>query len=332
MLVGALGCLDRRVPRPLKPLVSAPAEASVPLKKPEWFKIKLQRGDHFQQIESILKDRNLHTVCQEARCPNIFECWNSGTATFMLMGDTCTRACKFCHVKTGNPKGLLDEMEPLKIAQSIADMNLSYIVLTSVDRDDLVDEGSEHFAKTVRAIKELKPEVLVECLTPDFRKTQESSIQRMIDSGVDVLAHNIETVRRLVPQIRDARCRHDTSLQFHREAKRLKPSIVTKSSIMLGLGETKDEVLESMKELRDAQVDVLTLGQYLQPTKNHHPVMRYWLPSEFKWLEEQGLDMGFRYIAAGPMVRSSYKAGEFFIETMLRSARKDTQRENIQFA
>ena len=290
-------------------------------KKPEWFKIRLKEGERYQTITGLVKEHKLATVCQEARCPNIYECWNAGTATFMLMGDTCTRACKFCHVKSGNPKLWLDPQEPQKIASSVATLSLSYVVLTSVNRDDLPDEGAQHFADCVRAIKEVSPEIFVETLTPDFRKTQEAAIQTMIDSGVDVLAHNVETVRRLVPGVRDARCRHETSLEFHRVAKKLKPDLITKSSIMLGLGEAEEEVFECMQELLDAGVEVVTLGQYLQPTKNHHPVIRYVHPDEFKRYEEKGLEMGFRFVASGPMVRSSYRAAEVFMQGEARRRR-----------
>jgi lipoic acid synthetase len=216
-------------------------------------------------------------------------------------------------VKTGRPLPL-DPLEPKKIAESVRKLQLSYVVLTSVNRDDLLDEGSNHFAETVRAIKEVNPQTLVEALTPDFRKNRQAAIQIMIDSGVDVLAHNIETIRRLVPMVRDARCDHETSLSFHSIAKKLKPSLFTKASLMLGLGESKEEVLEAMAELRESSVDILTLGQYLQPTKNHFPVVRYIHPDEFKFFETRGLEMGFQFVAAGPMVRSSYRAAEFFIE------------------
>lgn len=235
----------------------------------------------------------------------------------MLMGDTCTRACKFCHIKAGKPADL-DPDEPRKIAESVGVMGLKYVVLTSVNRDELPDEGSGHFAKVVAMIKREHPNTLVEALTPDFRRTQEDSIKRMIDSGVDVLAHNVETVRRLVPHVRDSRCRHDLSLNFHRVTKKLNPRVITKSSIMLGLGETETEVLSCMQELRDHQVEVITLGQYLQPTKNHHPVIRYVTPNEFKGFEERGLEMGFRFVASGPLVRSSYRAAEVFLEGELR--------------
>lgn len=309
------------VPRPSKPFkVPVLGASAVPdqTKKPDWFKVRLQEGERYKTIDGLVQKHGLATVCKEARCPNIYECWNSGTATFMLMGDTCTRACKFCHVKTGNPKGVLDADEPQKIAQSVSTLGLSYVVLTSVNRDERDDEGAPHFAETVRAIKKLNPKTLVEALTPDFRRTREKAISVMLESGVDVLAHNVETVRRLVPSVRDARCNHDVSLEFHRISKRLKPSIISKSSIMLGLGETSEEVLECMQELRSAEVDVVTLGQYLQPTKNHHPVLRYVPPAEFKMFEEKGLEMGFRFVASGPMVRSSYRAAEFFIQNILR--------------
>lgn len=311
------------MPRPPKPFKTAKSETAVdvPLKKPNWFKIKIQETERYKTIEGLVKEHGLATVCREARCPNIYECWNSGTATFMLMGETCTRACKFCHVNTGLPKAL-DPLEPQKIAGSVKTLELNYVVLTSVNRDELDDEGSSHFASTVAEIKKINPLVLVEALTPDFRRTQTASLQRMIDSKVDVLAHNIETVRRLVPSVRDRRCQHDISLRYHRLAKELKPSIVTKSSIMLGLGETRDEVLGAMEELRCADVDILTLGQYLQPTKNHHPVLRYVDPDEFSFLESEGLKMGFKFVAAGPMVRSSYRAAEFFIDQMLGGVRR----------
>ena len=214
---------------------------------------------------------------------------------------SCTRACRFCHVKGGKPAAL-DPLEPRKIAASVEKLQLSYVVLTSVDRDELADEGAEHFAATVRAIKHLSKnagkEILVEALTPDFRKTLERAIETMLASDVDVLAHNVETVRRLVPHVRDPRCSHDLSLNYHRISKRLKPSIISKSSIMLGLGETNEEVIDGMRELRDVGVEVVTLGQYLQPTKNHHPVVRYAHPDEFKEFERIGLAIGFCFVAA----------------------------------
>lgn len=304
------------VPRPKNPVRLDPelsAHQRAEVQKPDWFKVRLSEGERYKTIDGLVSQHGLATVCKEARCPNIYECWNSGTATFMLMGEICTRACKFCHVKGGKPLPL-DPLEPQKIAESVVKLGLSYVVLTSVNRDELEDEGAQHFADTVRAIKAAKPGTLVETLTPDFRRTQVQALQTMLASKVDVLAHNVETVRRLVPHIRDARCSHDTSLNYHKLAKRLNPQAITKSSIMLGVGETQEEVLECMDELREAQVDILTLGQYLQPTKNHYPVVRYVHPDEFKFFEEKGLEKGFLFVAAGPLVRSSYRAAEFFIE------------------
>lgn len=313
------------MPRPKKALKTRDdlPEKRAALKKPDWFRVRLQEGDRFKTIDSLVKTHQLATVCSEARCPNIYECWNAGTATFMLMGDTCTRACKFCHIKNGKPNSL-DPDEPAKLADSVKKLNLSYVVLTSVNRDELDDEGSTHFANCVSEIKRLNPQTLVEALTPDFRRTQRESIQKMIESGVDVLAHNVETVRRLVPHIRDSRCRHDVSLGFHKITKELKNSVITKSSIMLGLGETKEEVLECMQELKEAQVEVVTLGQYLQPTKFHHPVIEYIHPDDFKFYEEEGHKMGFRFVASGPMVRSSYRAAEVFMQGEIRKRQSAT--------
>ncbi len=320
------------MPRPQKPFKTDPevpkSATEVQKQKPDWFKVRLTEGERYKTIEGLVTQHGLATVCKEARCPNIYECWNSGTATFMLMGEVCTRACKFCHVKTGKPLNL-DPQEPEKIAESIKTLGLSYVVLTSVNRDELADEGSKHFADTVRAIKKLNPETLVETLTPDFRRTQEVSITEMISSGVDVLAHNVETVRRLVPFIRDARCDHDQSLRYHATAKKINPQIISKSSIMLGLGENEAEVLECMDDLRSVGVDILTIGQYLQPTKNHYPVLRYAHPDEFKKYEQIGLEKGFQFVASGPMVRSSYRAAEFFVENRLKQNRERNQYGNV---
>ncbi|TVQ79091.1 MAG: lipoyl synthase [Bradymonadales bacterium] len=294
-----------------------PLPVELPKKKPDWFKIRFEQGERYQKISGLVQKHALATVCSEARCPNIYECWNSGTATFMLMGDTCTRACKFCHVNGGKPRAL-DSQEPEKLAESVKTLSLDYVVLTSVNRDDLEDEGAEHFARCVEKIKEERPGVLVETLTPDFRRTQSAAIARMLKAGVDVMAHNVETVRRLVPSVRDARCRHDISLEYHREVKRQAPHKVTKSSIMLGLGESFQEVEDCLQELREAQVEVVTLGQYLQPTKFHHPVVRYVPPSEFKALEQKAYELGFRFVASGPMVRSSYRAAEVFLQSEVR--------------
>lgn len=268
----------------------------------------------------MLREKKLHTVCEEARCPNLGECWGSGTATMMVLGEVCTRGCKFCAVKTGDPKGLLDSQEPQKVADASALMGLRYLVLTSVDRDDLEDGGANHFAACVRATKDRVPGILIECLTPDFQgKT--ASIQSLLDAGLDVFAHNLETVRRLSPRVRDKRASYDLSLQFLAQIKKLSPSMVTKSSLMLGLGESERELDEAMKDLRDVGVDVLTLGQYLRPSLLHLPVREYISPARFSALKNRALSLGFAYVAAGPLVRSSYKAAELFLESRLAESK-----------
>lgn len=295
-------------------------ETQKPVKKPDWLKIRLPQGETYQWIRSQRVGQRLSTVCEEARCPNIAECWQGGTATFMLMGDTCTRGCKFCAVKTGNPKGVLDTEEPQKILDTVRQMTLEYVVLTSVDRDDLPDGGASHFAETVRLLKSHLPELLVETLIPDFKGNRED-ILAFLESHPDVVAQNIETVKRLTHPVRDPRAGYQQTLAVLQFIKQAKPKILTKSSIMLGLGETDDEVLETMRDLRAHQVDVLTLGQYLQPTPKHLPVMRYVTPETFDWFAIEAEKMGFLYCASGPLVRSSYKAGEFFIKAHLQSDR-----------
>jgi lipoic acid synthetase len=246
-------------------------------------------------------------VCEEAKCPNIGECWNAGTATIMLMGAVCTRACRFCSVDTGNPRGWLDADEPANVAQSVALMGLSYIVLTSVNRDDLPDGGAAHFAACVRAIREHSPATAVEALTPDFQGVLHD-VETVVDSGLQVFAQNQETVRRLTHIVRDARAGYDQTLAVLAHAKRHRPEVLTKSSLMLGLGETDDEIFEAMDDLRAAQVDLLTLGQYLRPTPHHLPVARFVTPAQFESLRLAALERGFRECVAGPMVRSSYRA------------------------
>lgn len=286
--------------------------------KPEWIKVKLPTGDNYFRIKGLLREANLHTVCEEANCPNIAECWGGGTATFMLMGDTCTRGCRFCNVKVGNPQQILDVNEPEKIANTVKMLGLTYIVLTSVARDDLLDGGADHVARTVEAIHKADPSILVEALVPDFRGNNDS-LRRVIESGAAVLAHNIETVRRLTSMVRDRRATYDQSLQVLKNAKATKPDITTKSSIMLGLGETEDEVIETMSDLRNNHVDALTLGQYLQPSKGHLNVVEYVHPAVFERLRKIGEELGFLYVASGPLVRSSYKAGEYYLERIIRS-------------
>ncbi len=289
--------------------------------KPDWLRVKAPGGENFKHLKALIADRKLHTVCEEARCPNIGECWSGGTATFMLLGDICTRGCKFCAVTTGNPRMQLDPHEPEKIADSVKGLGLKYIVLTSVDRDDLPDQGVSHFVKTVQLSKARNPELLVEVLTPDWRGNLEC-VREMARSGADVLAHNVETVERLQKTVRDPRAGYRQSLDvldtYKRAAAEAGHRALTKSSIMLGLGETDDEVRACMRDLREVGCDVLTFGQYLQPTPRHLAVAEFVHPDKFEAWRREGEAMGFAYVASGPLVRSSYKAGEFFIENMLR--------------
>ncbi len=285
--------------------------------KPEWLKIRPPGGENYLKIKTLLRQLKLHTVCEEAACPNVAECWSGGTATVMLMGDTCTRGCKFCHVKTGNPRGALDPAEPENVSSAIAELGLTYVVLTSVDRDDLPDGGADHIGRTVEAIKRKRPETLVEILVPDFRGDLKA-VERVVDSGADVFAHNIETVERLQKRVRDGRCGYRQSLDVLSFAKTHRPSAYTKSSIMLGLGETTEEVGQAMDDLRAVNVEILTIGQYLRPSNWHLPVDEYVSPATFKALEELGLRKGFLCVPSGPLVRSSYRAGEKFLEGLLR--------------
>jgi len=286
-------------------------------RKPEWLKVRPPGGESFSHLKAVLGDFGLHTVCEEAHCPNVAECWGGGTATIMLLGDTCTRGCRFCAVTSGNPRGIVDPFEPAKVAQAVADLGLTYVVLTSVDRDDLPDGGAAHFAQTVRAIKATDPTILVETLVPDFQGDPEA-IRTALGGGQDVFDHNVETVRRLQATVRDPRANYEQSLFVLRTAKELRPDVVTKSSIMLGLGETREEVLETMHDLRALGVDIVTLGQYLRPSAWHLAVNEYIAPESFEWYRRQAEEMGFLYVAAGPLVRSSYRAGEFFLESRLR--------------
>ena len=276
-------------------------------KKPEWIRVKATFDKNFKAVKKQVQDKRLNTVCEEAMCPNISECWSAGTATFMLMGSVCTRACKFCSVDTGNPKGWLDLDEPMHTAQAVKTMGLKYVVLTSVNRDDLEDGGAEHYAQTVKAIKELNPETAVEALTPDF-KGLASSIETLVNCGLEVFAQNVETVRRLTHPVRDIRAGYEQTLEVLAESKRINPKVLTKTSLILGLGETDAEIEETMDDLIANQVDILTLGQYLRPTLNHLPVERWVTPKEFEAYREIGLAKGFLEVVSGPMVRSSYRA------------------------
>jgi lipoyl synthase len=267
-----------------------------------------------------MRTLQLNTVCEEAQCPNIGECWGGGTATIMLLGDTCTRGCRFCAVKTSVAPPPPDEAEPFRTADAIAKWGVDYIVLTSVDRDDLEDGGAGHFATTVGCIKALKPEMLVECLVSDFAG-DEISVAKLAVSGLDVYAHNVETVERLQRYVRDHRAGYRQSLRTLEAAKEAAPAVYTKSSLMLGLGERDDEVRQAMVDMRSVGVDVLTLGQYLRPTEQHLSVVEYVSPEKFKYWETVGKQLGFKYVASGPLVRSSYKAGEFFLENLIRTER-----------
>lgn len=286
-------------------------------RKPVWLRVRPSTGENYAHLKSLLRDLDLHTVCEEAHCPNVGECWGGGTATVMLLGDVCTRGCRFCAVSSGNPHGLVDSNEPKKVARAIAELGLSYVVLTSVDRDDLPDGGAAHFAETIREIKALDPGILVEALIPDFQGDLEA-VRTVVEARPDVLDHNIETVRRLQGVARDRRANYDQSLAVLRGAKAMREGLFTKSSIMLGLGETQGEVLETMRDLRANHVGLLTLGQYLRPSEWHLPVQEYVSPEAFDELGEAGEAMGFLYVAAGPLVRSSYRAGELFMERVIR--------------
>jgi lipoic acid synthetase len=284
--------------------------------KPEWLKVRAPGGEVYTGLKATLRKLDLHTVCEEARCPNVGECWGEGTATIMLLGDVCTRGCRFCAVTTGNPRGAVDVREPEHVARAIARVGLTYVVLTMVDRDDLLDGGADHVARTVRGIHALRPDLLVETLVGDFGGRL-SSVDVIVREGApDVFAHNVEVPRRLQRTVRDVRCDYDQSLRVLARAKE-RGAKVTKTSLMLGMGESIDEIRETMRDLRAHDVDVLTLGQYLRPTPKHHEVVRYVEPREFDALRDEGLALGFKYVAAGPLVRSSYHAAEVFIRSML---------------
>lgn len=266
----------------------------------------------------------LHTVCEEAHCPNIGECWGGGTATFMLLGDTCTRGCRFCAVKSGNPSGVVDDLEPLKIALALRQMALRYVVLTSVDRDDLPDGGAAHFAKTIVETRNKNSGMLIEVLTPDFQGDLDS-VRTVVQAHPDVFAHNIETVERLQAKARDRRASYQQSLRVLKAVKEMDPSIYTKSSIMLGLGERDDEVIQSMRDLRACGVDLLAIGQYLRPSNWHMEVSEFVHPSKFEQFRRDGLSLGFKFVASGPLVRTSYRAGEYFIENLIRKERSTSE-------
>jgi lipoic acid synthetase len=279
--------------------------------KPPWLKARIPSGERFENLRATVRAHRLATVCEESICPNIGECWNNGTATLMLMGAVCTRACQFCAVDTGNPRGWLDADEIQNSARTVALMNLKYVVLTSVDRDDLPDGGAAHYAACIRAIKQACPETAVEALTPDFAGNL-ADVETVVASGLDVFAQNVETVKRLTSRVRDARAGYVQTLSVLAHAKRFRPKVLTKTSLMLGLGETEDEILETLDDLKRVAVDIVTFGQYLRPTPNHLPVERYVTPQEFEQYRQWGLASGFLEVVAGPLVRSSYRADRVF--------------------
>jgi lipoic acid synthetase len=279
--------------------------------KPPWLKARIPSGERFESLRATVREHRLATVCEESICPNIGECWNNGTATIMLMGKVCTRACQFCAVDTGNPHGWLDPDEVENSARTVELMGLRYIVLTSVDRDDLPDGGARHYADCIRAIKARCPHTAVEALTPDFAGNL-GDVATVVDSGLDVFAQNLETVERLTSKVRDARAGYRQTLDVLGFAKRHRAEVLTKSSLMLGLGETDDEIVAALDDLKRAAVDIVTFGQYLRPTSNHLPVERYVTPEQFELYRRLGLERGFLEVVAGPLVRSSYRADRVF--------------------
>ena len=292
--------------------------------KPEWLTVSSPRGQSYADLRGLFRELNLHTVCEEAHCPNVGECWGGGTATLMLMGDTCSRACRFCMVTPGKPNGILDSFEPENVAFALSQMGLTYVVLTSVDRDDLPDGGASHFAKTIRLVKERNPGMLVEVLIPDFQGDL-SDLKQVVGARPDVIAHNIETTMALTRSVRDPRAQYWQSLSVLKNVKKLDRRIFTKSSIMVGLGETEEEVTQAMVNLRQADVDFLTVGQYLRPSARHLKVVEYVKPDQFARYKTIGEGLGFLYVASGPLVRSSYRAGEFFIRTAMERAQNRHQ-------
>lgn len=279
------------------------------VRKPTWLKTRLPAGKEFEELNAILNNFRVATVCTAARCPNLHECWPSGTATFMLLGEVCTRACRFCAVRKGNPQGVVDENEPERLAAAVSAIGLRYVVLTSVDRDDVDDFGAGLFAAAVRAVRQAVPDCRIEVLAPDFG-AHESLLQQVIDAGPDVFGHNLETVERLTPQVRDPRASYRLSLKVLRMAKRLAPHLPVKSGFMVGLGETDAEVVQTLADLRSAGCDIVTVGQYLQPSRQCLPVERYVSPEVFASYEAEAREFGFAQAFCGPLVRSSYRAAE----------------------
>lgn len=305
--------------------------AEMPIGRPSWFRVpgpSQEKDSKYAKVKDSLSTLSLNTVCEEAQCPNMGECWGgshgTATATIMLLGDTCTRGCMFCAVNTDSKPPPPDPFEPFKTAEAVTNWGVDYIVMTSVDRDDIPDGGAQHFAHTVELLKHQNSDLLVECLVSDFQGNL-SSVETLATSGLDVYAHNMETVERLQKFVRDSRAGYKQSLSTLEHAKKVKPELYTKTSLMLGLGETDEEVIQTMKDLRAIDVDVVTFGQYLRPTENHLSVVEYVTPEKFAAFKRIGEDMGFKYVASGPLVRSSYKAGEFYLEHMIKSERKEVE-------
>lgn len=285
-------------------------------RKPPWLRVSVGGGARYRSVKETVSKHRLATVCEESHCPNIGECWNHGTATIMLMGATCTRACRFCAVDTGNPKGWLDLEEPANAAESVRLMGLGYVVLTSVDRDDLDDGGASHYAECIQAIRALNPSTAVEALTPDFNGDPDA-VAKVVNSGLQVFAQNVETVERLTHVVRDPRAGYQQTLDVLAHAKQVSSQVLTKSSLMLGIGETDEEIRQTLQDLQAHNVDIVTLGQYMRPTRNHLPVDRWVTPEQFAQLREYGLSVGFTEVAAGPLVRSSYRADRVFEQNNL---------------
>jgi lipoic acid synthetase len=281
-------------------------------RRPEWMKVRApSASSRYAEVRDLVHGQGLHTICEEARCPNIAECWGRGTATFQILGDTCTRACRYCYVHSGRPEHPPDPLEPLRLAHAAARMELKHVVVTSVDRDDVPDRGAGHYAATIRALKHRLPEASVEVLTPDFLGVEEEALRTLLAERPEVFNHNIETVRRLHRRMRGAKATYDKALWLLRRARELADyPVLTKSGIIVGLGETNDEVVETMRDLRAHGVDVVTIGQYLQPSSKHAPIDRWVHPDEFRWFREQGEEIGFGSVFSGPLVRSSYRADE----------------------
>jgi lipoic acid synthetase len=294
----------------------AAVESSLPVaerpRRPEWMKVRAPSADsRYFDVKSLIHGASLHTICEEARCPNIAECWGRGTATFQILGDTCTRACRYCYVHSGKPESPPDPLEPLRLANAAAQMDLKHVVVTSVDRDDVPDRGAGHYAATIRALKRKVPAATIEVLTPDFLDIEEEALHTVLAERPDVFNHNIETVRRLHPRMRGAKASYDKALWLLERAKEIADyPVLTKSGIIVGLGETNDEVVETMRDLRANGVDVVTIGQYLQPSPKHAKIDRWVHPDEFRWFREQGEELGFGSVFSGPLVRSSYRADE----------------------